>query len=102
MEEINKLTFIESGKYDIGYEINKKQRWILRFQRNVIGQFEITYNKKCQYLVKAHTPCFGFFIRKVRWRYLADQYPIFFRYIDMQGYVNYIHKIWKKIRYAKQ
>jgi len=52
--------------------------------------------------MKAKTECFGYFIRKIRWKYLSERYPTFFRHLDKNGYVTYIHKILKKIKIAKK
>ena len=75
MDEVSKITFIEAGFYDIGFEVNRQKRFIIRLEKRIIGQFELTYNRKCSYIIKAHTMCNGFFIRKIRWKCLSDSYP---------------------------
>ena len=102
LDDINEITFIEKGHFDVGFELNKKKFFVLRFNRNQIGKFEVTYNRKSSFLIRAYTDCVGFFIRKITWSKLAEKYPLFFQEIDKKIYVTFIHKIWSKIVAAKR
>ena len=47
LDEVNEILFIESGEYDIGYEVNKQERFKMRLGgRSVIGAFNICFNKR--------------------------------------------------------
>jgi hypothetical protein len=47
LDEVNEILFIESGEYDIGYEVNKTEKFKLRLKKNtVIGAFNICFNKR--------------------------------------------------------
>lgn len=46
LDEIGVVYFIEDGKVDYGYEINKQSRWIKRFELAVIGIFEVIFEKR--------------------------------------------------------
>ena len=47
LDEVNEILFIESGEYDIGYEINKKQHYKIRLgSKTVIGAFNLCFNKR--------------------------------------------------------
>ena len=42
---VDEIIFIEHGEYNIGYEVNKCEKFKLRFGPNtVIGAFNICYN----------------------------------------------------------
>ena len=47
LDEVNEILFIEQGEYDIGYEVNKTEKFKLRLGQNtVIGAFNICFNKR--------------------------------------------------------
>jgi hypothetical protein len=44
------VIFIEKGEYMVGFEINKEDKRILKFQKgNIIGGYECTFNKRSIY-----------------------------------------------------
>jgi hypothetical protein len=47
LDEVNELSFIEQGEYDLGYEVNKVEKYRMRLgSRTVIGAFNICFNKR--------------------------------------------------------
>ena len=47
LDEVNEILFIETGEYDIGYEVNKQERFKMRLGgRSVIGAFNVCFNKR--------------------------------------------------------
>jgi hypothetical protein len=47
LDEVNELSFIEEGEYDLGYEVNKVEKYKMRLgSRTVIGAFNICFNKR--------------------------------------------------------
>ena len=45
LDESSELYFIQSGIYDIGYEINKVKKYRLQFgPRTIIGGFAVAFN----------------------------------------------------------
>lgn len=58
----------EKGHYDLGYEINKRIYYKLRFkERMAIGAFYCTFDKKSIYACKASSLCTGYYIPKKQW-----------------------------------
>lgn len=56
MEESLEVLFVFQGKYDVGYEINKKAFYRRQFgPSTIIGGFEICYGKRFNFVYKAHT-----------------------------------------------
>jgi len=46
LEEVNQVLFFNSGTYEIGYDLNGEEFFkILYKNSNVIGAYEITFNK---------------------------------------------------------
>ena len=65
---IEEITMFVKGYYDIGYSIAKKSIYKLRIRKPIpIGAYEVTFNEKTFFVVKAATLCQGYFIRKSSW-----------------------------------
>ena len=65
LDEVNEILFIEHGDYDIGYEVNKTEKFKLRLGPNtVIGDFNIFFNKRQIFIHRTHSECKGYSIRK--------------------------------------
>jgi hypothetical protein len=57
------------GQYDIGFEINKKEMYVLRQpESTVIGGYECSYEKRSNYSYRAHTVIQAYFLRKKYWK----------------------------------
>jgi hypothetical protein len=69
LDDVEEVLFFEKGSYDLGYEINKKRIYKLRFKTDmVIGQFYCSFERKSMFICKASTDCYGFYIRKNHWK----------------------------------
>ena len=98
LDEVNEIIFIEKGEYDIGYEVNKMEKFKLRMGENsVIGAFNICFNKRQIFIHRTHTECFGFSIRKSYWKEIMDDYPEFFAILKRKVLHEYITKIRKPL-----
>jgi hypothetical protein len=77
-EEIDELIFVVKGTYAIGFEINKKEKMILKQKEaTVIGGFEFTYNKRSFYIYKSRSEINGYSIRKRGWKSIENNFPDF-------------------------
>ena len=75
---MTEIYFICKGQYDIGFEVNKKEIYILRQpESTVIGGFECSYEKRSSYNYRAWTPIQAYFLRKRYWRLIEKNYPEF-------------------------
>jgi CRP-like cAMP-binding protein len=94
LDDVNEVVFIESGMYDVGYEINKKVILKLRCPaRTVIGGFEVCFDKRILFIFKAFTDCKGYIIRKKNFRSLEAKFPHLYHSLKMKQLFDYIHKI---------
>lgn len=76
LEEIQELLFHQSGIIDIGYEISRKARYVLRMHSGtIIGGYNCTENKKTVFQYKCTTDVHGFMLRKEHWLNLLEEYP---------------------------
>ena len=77
-EESLEVVFVEKGKYDYGYEVNKKRMFRRRFQHStIIGGFEIIQNKRHMFLIRAHTKIQGYAVIKKDWVSIMKEFPYF-------------------------
>ena len=91
---MHQVTFIQDGWLRIGYEINKKRKYVLETKREVCGTYEVFFDKRCHLMCKAVSECTGFFIRKEQWILMEDIFPagyqqmknMAFEYYDKQIY----------------
>ena len=69
LDEVNEVIFFMTGAIDIGFEINRKQAYVLRIDNNIlIGAYNVAYNKRTKFIYKAYKECSGFMIRRIDWK----------------------------------
>ena len=69
IEEVEEIFFIVKGHIDIGFEINRQPKYVLRLgPGGVVGIFNITYNKKTMFNYKIKHTYDGYTIRKDNWK----------------------------------
>ena len=98
MENINIVTFVTSGSYDIGYEINKNVSMkIRRFQGSVIGMFEVTYHRRSNFIYRSNKNMQGFYIRKRNWHVIGSNYPEHFDYLTKRAFMDHVTNLSLKL-----
>lgn len=91
LEEVNEISFIQSGQVGIGYECNKQKIISVRKSSgHILGDFFVTFNQKSTYLSQTLTNCKCFFIRKSRWAKLLDEFPEIMISIQQSILTNFI------------
>jgi hypothetical protein len=59
------VIFIQKGNLDIGYEINKKKRFVIRLHNHcMIGAYNCCYNEPSTFIYRCKGNCEGYFLRK--------------------------------------
>ena len=72
------MIFFDQGSYEVGFEINKKKYYVIRYKNdknlkaNIIGAYESTFNVRSNFVYRTHTKCHGYFIRKSKWKTIVD------------------------------
>lgn len=68
LDEFNEVYFFNRGIYEIGFEINHRCFFQLRYKNsNVIGAYGVTFNVRALFVYKTFSACEGFSIRKQNW-----------------------------------
>jgi hypothetical protein len=68
LDEVNEVLFFHTGSYDVGYEINHAQRFVVRcIGSNQIGAYGVMFNKRALFIYRTNEECRGYSIRKSRW-----------------------------------
>lgn len=76
LEEITEIIFIESGIIDIGFEVTRKPRYVLRmFKGTLIGAYNVCENIKTLFMFRCSSDVHGFYMRKHIWVDILDDYP---------------------------
>ena len=73
------VIFFESGRYNVGYSVNRKEEYKLSYEGvNIIGAYAVTFDKRALFIYKTVTQCTGYFIRKINWKniFAADHEEI--------------------------
>ena len=94
LDQISEIIFFENGTFDVGFEVNGEQFFILRYknsssedtyctERNLeyisisygepIGQYGATFSKQSRFIYKTSSECNGYFIRKKEWKEVMDR-----------------------------
>ena len=103
LEEVNEVIFISKGNVDIGYEINKQRKFILRQSNNiVVGAFNIINNVRTIFVWKCQSECTGYSIRKKAMIEILDEFPDIASHIKQNCEHIYEFKIRRPIMKIKQ
>jgi hypothetical protein len=94
LDDVNEVVFIETGLYDIGYEVNKQMVLKMRqINKTVIGAFEVSFDKRVLFIYRTFQECKGYIIRKQLWRELESEHPDLYQSVKWNSMFHYIHKI---------
>ena len=102
LDDINEVVFIEEGQVEIGYELNKKKKYVLRYYgHTLIGAYNCTFNVRAIFCYRAKTDCTGFSIRKQIWMSILNDYDEIGNYVKDNVELDYFTKIKDKVMYHK-
>ena len=75
-EEVNEILFFNKGQYVVGFELNNVLYFMLKFkEQNLIGGYNITFNKRSLFVYKTTSVCEGFSIRRKNWKSIMANHP---------------------------
>jgi hypothetical protein len=98
IEEVEEMFFIEQGTVDIGFEINRETKFVMRLKRGgVIGAFNMTAHCKTLFVYQVKQTYSGTTIRKEAWDELMnnEEYEDITSYIKIKVELEYNNKIKK-------
>ena len=86
LDEIAEILFIESGIMDVGFEITRKPRYVVRLNKgSLIGAYNCCENVKTLFIFRCRTEIHGFMMRKHIWISLLEDYPHIGEFIKQNG-----------------
>jgi hypothetical protein len=76
LDEINEVIFIMMGTIEIGFEINKTRKFVIRFDKSHMqGAYNCIFDERSMFIVMCKTECSGYFIRKHKWKSVLKEFP---------------------------
>jgi hypothetical protein len=83
LEEVSSVYFFKNGIFDVGFDINGKKHYVLRYKNfvvdysitdalqmnagEIIGDYNVTYQKASRFIYKTRSVCEGYEIRRKNW-----------------------------------
>jgi myosin-crossreactive antigen len=102
LEEFNEVLFFNSGSIDIGFEINRKKKFVMRKLNSiVIADHGCTFNHQSNFIYKTHSACEGYSIRKEKWNKLLSEETEITQQLKKRISVNYFYHLQIKINAKK-
>lgn len=69
IEEVDEVFFIVDGSIEIGFELSRKPKYVVRLQSGgSVGIYNVTFNKKTMFNYRVKQEFHGFTIRKDNWK----------------------------------
>ena len=101
-DECLEVQFVIRGRYNIGYEINRKRKLRKQFgPSTLIGSFQMCFLKRYQFVIVAQTDMLCYVLRREQWLSLSQDFPDFFRIIKQKAfsfYISHVHRPLLKLK----
>lgn len=69
LDEVNEVIFFEDGVVNVGFDLNRKKTYVVRIDCDIlIGGYNVTFDKRCNFVYKTSQACSGFSIRRTNWK----------------------------------
>ena len=102
LEQCQEVLFVFSGKYNVGYEINKKRKYRKMFgQSTIIGAYQIIFKKRFLFIHNAHTDLVCYAIRKRNWESIMQEFPDYYRLIKQKIFSQYYTQMYRPLMKQK-
>lgn len=103
MEECLEVIFVEQGRYNIGYEVNKKPFYRVRFgESTIIGGFQVTFDKRFNFIYQAHNTMLGQAIRKEHFKKLLKKFANYRNQLKKKFFSHYSQHVYQPLMNRKQ
>ena len=102
-DEFCAIQFVLIGKVLIGFEINKVQKFCIKFTNKcIIGAYGATFNMRAAFIYKTMTPIEGFFIRKEAWLNSLKENDTIGKSMKKNIWLEYMTRIKMKVNLSKK
>lgn len=100
---ISEVIFIEQGIIDIGFEVTRKPRWVLRLGTgSLIGAYYCCENVNTLFVTRCRTDVHGFYMRKHTWLELLDDFEEIGSFLREKVRIQYHAKVRGKVIAEKE
>lgn len=108
LDDVNELIFIREGSYKVGFTINNKEKYVISLPTKtypagstILGGFECSYDKRSKFIYRSQNTLKGYFIRKQKWKKIADDFPEFYQDMRRKLLERYYNIILPLVKMAK-
>ena len=103
LEEVLEMTFVLSGTFLVGYDINKTRKFVVSHSEGkVIGEYNIMFMQQSLYIVKCKVDIFGYALSRRAWQHLRAEYAVYTRQLMKKCFRNAHRDIIMPIYASKQ
>ena len=104
METVGSILFLSNASIDLGYEINRVKKFVVRLKGNImIGGYELSFNQRAQMIYKSSANCSqSLFIRKKNWALIAKEFPYFYKMMKRKSLLLYCNHFRNNINTFKR
>ena len=103
LDDINEVIFIQKGIVDIGYQMNKSTKYVVRYEnKTLIGGYNCTFNMRIIFCYKARSDCEGSSIRKHKWMHILEEFPELGDLVKRNVEIDYFKNIKNKVMAVKE
>lgn len=103
LDDCDQVIYVMHGQYDVGYTINLFTKMKIRLScKTIIGVFEVSYNRRCSYIYRAHTDMQCLFITQKDWKILQVEFEEVYAHIRRRGLKFYSTVIAKTLEHHKR
>ena len=94
LDEFGEVTFIDQGTVAVGFEVNKKHKFIIKYENKcIIGAFGISFGQRSRYIYKTLSICKGYFIRKQKWFEILMEKPEISKVLKQNILIDFIMNV---------
>ena len=78
LQEVLEMTFVQRGKFHVGYEINKKRKFVVSLaEGRVIGEYNVLFMQPSMHIYKCTQEIFGYALSRRSWMDISAEFEEF-------------------------
>lgn len=103
LQEVLEMTFVQRGKYHVGYEINKKRKYVVsQAEGRVIGEYNVLFMQPSMHIYKCVEEIFGYALSRKSWMSIEEDFENFANQLKKQCFRNANREVMVPIYFAKR
>lgn len=103
LQECYEVRFVQEGTFDVGFEVNRKKYYKLRFGKSaIIGGYQICFRSRYLFTYKASSLLKAYSLRLRMWIKIKQKYPAFIKSIREKFVDHYVNKIFRPMMKQKK